>query len=491
LTATMLAAIALFTITGQAVLASDVTAVEIEQAIRRHLSAAATVTPGALDIRVDNGVAVLSGTVKNLLQKTRALHIAETIRGIRAVIDLITVKPVIRKDAAIGRDVDQALAESPALSRYDISVAVDVGVVTLTGTVDAWVLSRLAQRKALSIRGVSDVHNRIDVKPKRQRTDDEIRRLVQRRLAADLYVDASQIEVNVKNGTVTLQGVVGTAAEKRRAVESAWMFSVNNVDAQALEIDLREKDRMRRTTAYIPLSDETIRQAVTDALALDPRVNAYSIDTTVADGLVTLTGVVETLYDKKVAGTDVLNTTGVWRVENKLTLRYRAFPTDDEVEKRIGAVFQRDAELHDLPIHVAVDNLRCRLSGTVDTMAQKIRAENIASQIGGVLSLENTLRVKQVAHVPDDAEIAARIREELFWSPFVNSDRIRVTVKDARAVLKGTAAGLFMAHSAVQNAFEGGARTVRTELALDTGSRLDAFFKRGAYQFRLGRIFQD
>jgi osmotically-inducible protein OsmY len=290
---------------------------------------------------------------------------------------------------------------------------------------------------------------------------------------------------------VTLQGVVGTAAEKRRAVENAWMFSVNNVDAQALEIDLREKDRMRRTTAYIPLSDETIRQAVTDALTLDPRVNAYSIDTTVADGLVTLTGVVETLYDKKVAETDVLNTTGVWRVENKLTLRYRAFPTDDEVEKRIGAVFQRDAELHDLPIHVAVDNLRCRLSGTVDTMAQKIRAENIASQIGGVLSLENTLHVKQVAHVPDDAAIAARIREELFWSPFVDSDRIRVTVKDARAVLKGTAAGLFMAHSAVQNAFEGGARTVRTELALDTGSRLDAFFKRGTYQFRLGRIFQD
>jgi osmotically-inducible protein OsmY len=415
---------------------------------------------------------------------------------VRSVVDLVTVKPVLREDEVIVRDVTQVLAESPPLDRYALAVTAKGGVVTLQGTVDAWTLSRLARRKAMSIKGVSDVLNQIDVKIGRQRSDGEIQTLVERRLAADLYVDASGVKVGVQNGVVTLKGSVGTAAEKRRAEENASIFGVDAVNVQALSINPDLPDRMRRQAAFVTLSDDKIRRAVKDALELDPRVNAYSIAVTVADGMVTLTGLVDTLFEKKIAERDVLNTTGVWQVKNKLTLRYRAFPTDAEVEKRIYAVFQRDAELHDLEIHVAVDDLHGRLYGTVNAMAQKIRAENIASQIGGVLSLDNDIRVSDLRaranpDQPGDAELTARIRDELFWDPFVDSDRIEVTVKDAHAVLKGTAAGLFAAHSAVQNAFEGGARSVRTAFSLDTGRRLDAFFKRDAYQFRLRRIFPD
>jgi len=493
LAASVLVAMMLLGLTGQPAGASETTAVEIEQAVRQRLSTGAMVPPGDIDIRVDKGIVVLSGTVKNLLQKYQARQVAESIRGVRSVVDLMSVKPLFREDEAIVRDIRQALAESPALRRYDIAVAVDRGVVTLQGTVDAWVLSRLARHLAMSIKGVSDVYNRIDVKTGLQRSDGEIQTLVERRLAADLYVDAAAIVVDVHSGVVTLKGSVGTAAEKRRAEEDARIFGVDAVNLQALVINPDVQDRMRRQAAFLPLSDDTVLRAVKDALALDPRVNAYSVDVSVTDGLVTLIGVVDTLSEKKIAERDVLNTTGVWRVKNKLTLRYRAFPTDDEVEKRIAAVFERDAELHNLDVHVAVEDLHCRLYGTVDARAQKIRAENIAAQIGGVLSLENDLRVnaKERPDPPGDAEIAARIRDELFWSPFVDSDRIEVTVKDQRAVLNGAAAGLFAAHSAVQNTFEGGARSVRTALSLDTGSRLDAYFKRDTYQFRLGRIFPD
>jgi osmotically-inducible protein OsmY len=482
------------TITGRPVMGAAPTAAEIEQAIRQHLPASVVSPRSGIDIRVDKGVVALSGTVENLLQKHQARRVAESIRGVRAVIDLITVTPVLRRDEDIGRNVRQAFAESRPLKPYDLAVAVRGGVVTLKGAVDAWGLSWLARRKAMAVKGVSDVHNRIDVKLKVRRSDDEIRRFVKRRLAADLYVDASRIDVRVRNGVVHLAGVVGTVTEKRRAVKDVRMVGVDDVNAQALKIDLDKKDRMRRTKAFVALPDETIRQAVRDALSLDPRVSAYSINVAVADGLVTLTGRVNTLHDKNVAEIDVLNTTGVWRVENKLTLRYRSFPTDEALEKRIAAAFERDAELHARDIHIAVEDFRCRLYGEVSSVAEKVRAENIASQIGGVLSLENNLRIKpakQASDQPGDVEIGARIREELYWSPFVDSDRIRVAVGDARAILQGAAAGLFAAHSAVQNAFEGGAKTVRTELALDTGKRLDAFFKRDAYEFHLGRIFEE
>jgi hypothetical protein len=88
-----------------------------------------------------------------------------------------------------------------------------------------------------------------------------------------------------------------------------------------------------------------------------------------------------------------------------------------------------------------------------------------------------------------DADIKAAIVDELFYSPYVDSDRIGVTVKDGQAVLKGTAASRFVAYTAVQNAFEGGAKTVRTKLVLDDGNTLNKLFREETYQFHLGRIF--
>jgi osmotically-inducible protein OsmY len=198
---------------------------------------------------------------------------------------------------------------------------------------------------------------------------------------------------------------------------------------------------------------------------------------------------VDTLYAKQAAEDDAINTTGVWRVDNQLQLRYRSFPPDNQVKAMIEDVFQRDAELHAIDIDVAVKDNHARLSGSVDSMGQKVRAENIASQIEGVLTLDNRLTVNAKADSTSDADIKAAIVDELFWSPYVDSDRIGVTVKDGQAVLKGTTASRFVAHTAVQNAFEGGAETVRTDLVLDDGSTLNELFREETYQFRFGRIF--
>ena len=155
----------------------------------------------------------------------------------------------------------------------------------------------------------------------------------------------------------------------------------------------------------------------------------------------------------------------------------------------IEGVFQRDAELHNLEINVAVKDHHVNLSGSVDNMGQKVRAENIASQVDGVLTLENEITVKAKADVASDADIKAAIVDELFWSPYVDSDRIGVTVKNGQAVLEGSAASRFVAHAAVQNAFEGGAKTVQTKLVLDDGSTLNQLFREKTYQFHPGRIF--
>ncbi len=125
---------------------------------------------------------------------------------------------------------------------------------------------------------------------------------------------------------------------------------------------------------------------------------------------------------------------------------------------------------------VAVNETHVRLSGSVATPGLKVRAGNITTQIEGVLTLDNQITVAAKSGRPSDADITAAIVEERFWSPYVDGDRIAATVTDGRAILKGFAANRFAAYMAVQNAFEGGAATVQTVLALDGGSTFDQRF---------------
>ncbi|MBR9987800.1 MAG: BON domain-containing protein [Desulfosarcina sp.] len=461
----------------------------IGESIGRHILSETAIAPDQVDIKVNGGIVMLSGFVNNLLQKSQVRRIAESIRGVRSVVDTVAVKPVIRENEAIANDVRNNLSQIPTDRGLDAFVSVDGGVVTLNGKADSWVLSRWAAHRAMSIRGVSEVANRIDVNARLERDDKNVRLDVKRRLAADLYVDDSLIEVTVKDGRVTLEGIVGTAAEKRRAADDAWINGVVAVDDRQLMVDWQEKDRMRRASPHVRRSDQTILEAVEGALLLDPRVNAYNPDVSVVNGAVTLSGAVDTLYAKQAAADDALSTTGVWRVDNQMQLRYRSFPQDNEVKEMIEDVFQRDAELHNLEIDVAVKDHHASLSGSVETMGQKVHAENVAAQIEGVLTLDNQITVNAKTDRPSDADITAAIVDELFWSPYVDSDRIGVTVKHGHAILTGTAAGRFVAHTAVQNAFEGGAETVQTKLVLDDGSTFNEHFRKDTYQFRLGRIF--
>ena len=153
------------------------------------------------------------------------------------MVDTVVVKPVIRDDAAIVRDVRSSLSQIPPDPGLNVSVSVDRSIVTLKGVADSWVRSRLTVYQAMSIKGVSEVVNRIDVKARLERDNTDIALDVKRRLTADLYVDDALIEVTVKDGLVTLEGIVGTVAEKRRAAKGAWIDGVVAVDDRHLLVD--------------------------------------------------------------------------------------------------------------------------------------------------------------------------------------------------------------------------------------------------------------
>ena len=74
-----------------------------------------------VDVATNHGIVTLSRSVDNLLAKERAVRVAESIRGVRGVIDEITVTPASRPDEDIRKDVLAALIQDPATDSYPVS----------------------------------------------------------------------------------------------------------------------------------------------------------------------------------------------------------------------------------------------------------------------------------------------------------------------------------------------------------------------------------
>ena len=70
-----------------------------------------------IDVDVDDGIVTLSGHVSHLLAKEVAVGLAERVRGVVAVLDEMEVNSDRREDAALKKDVVEALSADPATHR--------------------------------------------------------------------------------------------------------------------------------------------------------------------------------------------------------------------------------------------------------------------------------------------------------------------------------------------------------------------------------------
>ena len=89
----------------------------------------------------------------DVLAKERAVKIAESIRGVRGVIDRTTVTPVSRSDEDIRKDILLSLLQDPATESYQVAVSVKDAVATLTGSVGSYAEKRLATRSSQGYQG--------------------------------------------------------------------------------------------------------------------------------------------------------------------------------------------------------------------------------------------------------------------------------------------------------------------------------------------------
>lgn len=377
--------------------AKPLTDLAITDAVEDELLLDPAVLSNRIDITVQSRIVTLTGTVDNLLSKKRAEKIAETVKGVRSAVNRITVMPsVLVTDAAIRDNIRQALLQDTATESYEIGVTVKDNHVTLIGSVDSWREKNLAEKVAMGVKGVKEITNLISIDIKENRPDSEILPAIKKALHWNVLVDDALIDVSVTDGHVELSGTVGSAAEKRNAITTAWMTGVKSVTADKLNVERWARDEDLRTDKYTPKGDDEIRRAVKDAMLYDPRVNSLNVKADVDAGSVTLRGTVQSLRAKRAAADDTANTVGVIQVENRLRVRPAEFLTDRRIERRVRDALIRDPYVERYQIDTHVVNGVVSLYGSVDSFFEKAMADDVVAEVPGVIAVKNHLEVNNV-----------------------------------------------------------------------------------------------
>ncbi|MCR4419395.1 MAG: BON domain-containing protein [Clostridia bacterium] len=96
-----------------------------------------------------------------------------------------------------------------------------------------------------------------------------------------------------------------------------------------------------------------------------------------------------------------------------------------------------DKDLRGYGLKAEVRGSRAIISGVVDTLAEKQRAEELVRQIPGVQEVESAIALSTDGPI-DDRAVAREVRQELAAAPGVDRRRVGAEVHAGTAVLKGT-----------------------------------------------------
>lgn len=118
-----------------------------------------------IDVSVSKGKVTLKGTVDAYWKKSFAEETVEHIPGMIDIINNLAVAPSKSiEDEILAQDVVNAIERDIHVKAEDITVKVNDGIVTLSGTVTGWPARQAAENDASFTAGVVDVKNNINVK---------------------------------------------------------------------------------------------------------------------------------------------------------------------------------------------------------------------------------------------------------------------------------------------------------------------------------------
>lgn len=185
-------------------------------------------------------------------------------------------------------------------------------------------------------------------------------------------------------------------------------------------------------------TDQEIQRMVLDELKWDARVQPNEIGVAVKDGVVTLTGWVDS-YTKKWAAEEAAHRVkGVRAVANDIEVRIptAAERTDADIALAVTRAIEWDAMVPPDKVRVTVSKGWVTLEGAVEWQFEKEAAERAARRITGVRGVTNLVRVQP--SIPSPTDIKQRIEAALLRDAETDAQRIQVEVSGGAVTLRGT-----------------------------------------------------
>ncbi len=188
---------------------------------------------------------------------------------------------------------------------------------------------------------------------------------------------------------------------------------------------------------YITMkTDEMIQKDVTEELHWDPILNACKIGVAVSEGVVTLSGEVNT-YRKKIATEHAAQ-----RVEGVRAIVQEIIVTpvsvnqysDLQIAHAIISSFEWHTEIPHEDLKIKVQKGWVTLEGEVNWNYQRQAAERMVSSIGGVKGLTNLIIVKPIVEAQD---VKNKISNALKRSAIVKAQKIKVETNGNKVTLAG------------------------------------------------------
>jgi osmotically-inducible protein OsmY len=218
------------------------------------------------------------------------------------------------------------------------------------------------------------------------RTSEDIKKDIIDNLYWDARVDASDINVDVQSGDVTLLGTVPSFLAQQAALEDTR--SVKGVAGIDSRIEVR---RLQTVPAAADTADH-----IRDLYLWDPALADQNVLVSADAGVVTLEGTVDAAWKKLRAETKALGVTGVHSVTNDLAVVPTMSVLDETIADDVLDALRRSSNVDETEISVTVENGTVTLTGTVPTWIARNAAFDAALYTDGVVDVVDNLVIESL-----------------------------------------------------------------------------------------------